>query len=159
MFTKPFLIISFTIFFNIVSAQNISKEFQYFDTSLFSDNAHHWYGIADKSNTIQPKKDQPRYKPTELAAIADNILLYQKNNGGWPKNYDMTAILTADQKDSLIKAKTEINTTFDNRTTYSQIEALAKIYFVTKNDAYKKAAEKGLDFILTAQYANGGWPQ
>ena len=33
-----------------------------------------------------------------MKEIADNILLYQQPNGGWPKNYDMLAILTEDQK-------------------------------------------------------------
>ena len=94
-----------------------------------------------------------------MVAIADNILLYQKNNGGWPKNYDMQAILTPEQKDSLIKDKPVLNTTFDNRTTYSQVACLANIYTVTKVEKYKDAALKGLDYILAAQYENGGWPQ
>jgi PelA/Pel-15E family pectate lyase len=30
---------------------------------------------------------------------------------------------------------------------------------LTKKETYKTAAVKGLDYILAAQYANGGWPQ
>jgi len=37
-------------------AQKTSKEFQFIDTGIFEDNSHHWYGIADKGNIIQPKK-------------------------------------------------------------------------------------------------------
>jgi len=129
------------------------------DTSIFNDAAHHWYDIFDKSNVIQPKKGQPRYAATNITAIADNILLYQKNNGGWPKNYDVQAILTKEQKDSLVASKNEENTTFDNRTTYSHIGYLSKAWYQTKNDAYKKAALKGLNYIINAQYENGGWPQ
>jgi PelA/Pel-15E family pectate lyase len=52
-----------------------------------------------------------------------------------------------------------LNTTFDNGTTYTHIAALAQIYAATNNAKYKDAALKGLDFVLAAQYANGGWPQ
>jgi len=129
------------------------------DTGIFSDASNHWYGIADKETMVHPVAHQPRYKSTELTAIADNILLYQKENGGWQKNYDMQAILTAEQKDTLLQHKRETNTTFDNRTTYSHIAALCKVNAVSPNDKYKQAALKGLDFILAAQYPNGGWPQ
>lgn len=157
---KPVLALIFLLCSSLLFAQKEDKEFQTIDTAIFADNAHHWYDIFEKERLIQPKKNQPRYKATELAAIADNILLYQKNNGGWPKSYDIQAILTAEQKDTLLAAKNEINTaTFDNRSTYSQIECLSKVYFVIKKERYKTAVLKGLDYILASQYANGGWPQ
>jgi pectinesterase len=129
------------------------------DPRPFADNAGHWYGIFDKKNIINPLPGRPKYKPTELTNIGDNILLFQKNNGGWPKNYDIFAILTDAQKDSVAAAKDATNTTYDNGSTYNQIAALATIYSVTKTDKYRIAAEKGLDFILRSQYDNGGWPQ
>lgn len=129
------------------------------DTGAFEDNAHHWYDIFDKENIVNPVPGQPRYRATELPGIGDNILLYQKNNGGWPKNYDIMAILTDVQKDSVVKAKGVLNTTFDNGTTYTHVAALAMIYTATHTQKYKAAALKGLDFILAAQYPNGGWPQ
>ncbi len=129
------------------------------DLSIFSDNAHHWYDINEKGAVILPRPEHPRYKSDEITAIADNILLYQKNNGGWPKNYDMQAILTAQQQDSLVQAKSAANTTFDNRTTYSQVDYLAKVYDYTRAEKYRQAALQGLDFIMAAQYSNGGWPQ
>ena len=129
------------------------------DTMLFENSAHHWYDIFDKSNVINAKPHQPRFKINEVKEIGDNILLYQKNNGGWPKNYDMLAILTNPQKDSLRKVKNILNTTFDNSTTYSHVTVLSKIYEATKEVRYKTAALKGLDYILSAQYENGGWPQ
>src|SRR5258706_11879046 len=150
-----------TVFLHFfVFAQNdIPAQFRVIDTDIFQDASHHWYDLYEKGRVIQPKANQPRYKATDLTEVADNILLYQKNNGGWPKNYDMLAILTPEQKDSLIKDKAVLNTTFDNRTTYSHIACLAKIYYVTKVEKYKEAALKGLDYIIDAQYPNGGWPQ
>ncbi len=85
--------------------------------------------------------------------------MYQKNNGGWPKNYDMLAILNDAQKDSLEKVKNITNTTFDNSTTFTHVACLAGIYNITGSEKYKTAAFRGLDFILAAQYSNGGWPQ
>lgn len=87
------------------------------------------------------------------------MLLFQRNNGGWPKNYDMQAILTPEQTDSLITTKNQTNTTFDNSTTYTHIDYLATVYNIIKVDKYRDACVKGLNFILNAQYENGGWPQ
>ncbi len=129
------------------------------DTRPFDDNAHHWYNIFDKDNVINPMPNRPKYKPTEITNVADNILLFQKNNGGWPKNYDIMAILTDAQKDSLIRAKHILNTTYDNGSTYTQIAVLANVYTATNIEKYKSAALKGFDFILASQYKNGGWPQ
>ena len=129
------------------------------DVSIFSDATHHWYDINEKGAVILPRAGHPQYKSTDITAIADNILLFQKDNGGWPKNYDMQAILTPDQVDSVVRSKSQTNTTFDNRTTYSHIDYLAKVYTYTKTEKYKTAALKGLDFIIESQYANGGWPQ
>jgi PelA/Pel-15E family pectate lyase len=148
--------IFFLFFAKAVSGQ---ERFALIDTSDFQDAAHHWYDIKDKGNTINPRPGHPVYRADNITAIADNILLYQKTNGGWPKNYDMQAILTPDQKDSLLKAKTELHTTFDNGSTYAQVAYLAKAYTATKKETYKTAVEKGLDYILSAQYSNGGWPQ
>lgn len=129
------------------------------DPAPFSDNGNHWYGIADKKNMINARPGHPKYKPTDIVNIADNILLFQKNNGGWPKNYDIFAILTPDQIDSVRAGKSATNTTYDNGSTYTQIAALATAYNATKAEKYKTAALKGLAFILTSQYQNGGWPQ
>ena len=129
------------------------------DYATFNDNGGHWYSIADKHNLISPLPDRPRYKPTEIAKIGDNMLLFQKNNGGWPKNYDFFAILSPEQANIIKASRNEINTTFDNGNTYTQIAALAIAYYATKADKYKEGSIKGLEYILKSQYGNGGWPQ
>jgi len=129
------------------------------DAEAFGDNSRHWYGIADKGNVINPLPGRPRYKPADIIQVSDNILLFQKNNGGWPKNYDVFAILTDAQKDSVAASKSATNTTYDNDNTYNQIICLSNVYTETHIDKYKDAALKGLDFILSSQYKNGGFPQ
>ena len=151
---------SFPIYiFLFLSLPVFSQQQLSIDTNDFRDAAHHWYDIKDKTNTINPRPGRPVYAATEIAGIADNILLYQKSNGGWPKNYDMQAILSPEQQDSLVRAKDQLHTTFDNGSTYAQITYLAKAYRIIKNERYKTALLKGLDYILAAQYDNGGWPQ
>lgn len=134
-------------------------EYKLIDIRGFWDSAHHWYDINDEEKTIYPLPDQKKYKRTDITKIADNILLFQKNNGGWAKNYDMLAILTDEQKEAVINSKSGTNTTFDNGTTHSQIAYLAEVYLITKEEKYKAALKKGIEFILSAQYENGGWPQ
>ncbi|MDI6803088.1 MAG: pectate lyase [Bacteroidota bacterium] len=132
---------------------------QTIDTTGFIDSTHHWYDIYDEDKVITPSPHQPRYKINQIVEISDNILLYQKLNGGWPKNYDMLAILTEEQKYSLQKVKEKTNTTFDNGATHSQIHYLAKAYTATKIGRFKAGCLRGIDFILAAQYPNGGFPQ
>ncbi len=142
----------------LLLCQNVKAQ-SIIDTASFQSSAHHWYDIFDKSNVINPRANQARYKASDIEAIGNNILLYQKTNGGWPKNYDMMAILTNTQQDSLYRVKSTLNTTFDNATTYTHIVCLASIYTATKQQKFAKAAIDGLDYILSAQYGNGGWPQ
>jgi hypothetical protein len=151
------LVLLTTLVGQVVKGQN--KPLNQVDPKPFADNANHWYGIFDKHNVINPRPGKPRYQPTDLVAIADNILLFQKDNGGWPKNYDVFAILTKDQIDSVKAVKGILNTTYDNGSTYNQITVLAQVFAVTGQDKYSKAALRGFDYILASQYQNGGWPQ
>ncbi|MFA5326331.1 MAG: pectate lyase [Prolixibacteraceae bacterium] len=136
-----------------------TKKYPAISMNPFGDSMRHWYGIHDDHNIVNPVKNQPRYPETEITKIADNILLYQRNDGGWPKNYDMQAILTPEQIDSLTKTKDMTHTTFDNSTTYTHIEYLAQVFTITGIEKYKESCLKGIEFTLEAQYPNGGWPQ
>lgn len=136
-----------------------SSSFSEIEVTGFYDSSHHWYDIDDGEHIITPEKDQKRYKPSDVRQIAENILLFQKSNGGWPKNYDMLAVLTPAQHQTIARAKEELNTGFDNGATYSQVEYLAKAFARFADDRYREACLRGLRYILSAQYPNGGWPQ
>ncbi len=129
------------------------------DTGRFYDSAHHWYDINDVDKLIKPLPDRPVYDDSEYVKIADNILLFQKNNGGWEKNYDMRAKLTPEQANKIKAGKECDNTTYDNGATHTQLSYLAEVYTLTNDEKYKNAFLKGLDFIFESQYDNGGFPQ
>jgi pectate lyase len=84
--------------------------------------------------------------------IAANILSYQSDLGGWPKNVNTTAEPFRGNRDQL-------KPTFDNDATTDELRFLARIFRATDERVYREAFLKGFDYILKAQYPNGGWPQ
>jgi PelA/Pel-15E family pectate lyase len=99
------------------------------------------------------------YATDEAMRVADNIGLYQRSNGGWPKNIDMAAALTEQEKAAIAKDRNEIDTTIDNGATHTQLECLARIFTAKQLERHKVMFLKGLDFLLSMQYENGGFPQ
>jgi PelA/Pel-15E family pectate lyase len=113
-------------------------------------------------------RDALRQKPDwygsdEAVRVGDNLLLYQRGPGGWPKNIDMAAPLSEQKRAELLKQKGELNSdlapTIDNSATYTQLEFLARLYTARKLERHREAFLKGVDYLLKAQYDNGGWPQ
>jgi PelA/Pel-15E family pectate lyase len=99
------------------------------------------------------------YGSPEATRIADNLLLYQRGTGGWPKNLDMTAVLTPADRERLASDKTQTDSTIDNGATTTEIQALARVFAATNLTRFRDGAIAGLDYLLRAQYPNGGWPQ
>ncbi len=99
------------------------------------------------------------YATDEAVRIADNVLQYQRDTGGWSKNVDMARVLSEQDKAKLRKAKSRKDSTFDNGATHKQIRYLAKVYYATRLKRFRQALLRGIDYLLEAQYANGGWPQ
>lgn len=160
LINRRFLVLLLTTFSFLFSlAQSDKENKMIISTKPFSDGVNHWYHIKNENSIVDPVPNQPQYPESEYTKIADNILLFQRDNGGWLKNYDMRAILTPEQIKNVIRTKSILNTTFDNATTYTHIDYLAQVYTRTKTKKYKEACLKGIDFILEAQYSNGGWPQ
>jgi PelA/Pel-15E family pectate lyase len=98
------------------------------------------------------------YGSEESKAVAENVLLYQRDIGGWPKNTDFHKPLTVVEKATINDNKGLNDAIFDNSATTTEMKFLARMFNKIKNDDYRKAFSRGLDFILEAQYDNGGWP-
>ena len=99
------------------------------------------------------------YGGSEAIRIADNLLLFQFPSGGWPKNIDMTEELSAAEKNALVAPTRVEDATIDNSATYTQLRFLARAYSSTKRERFKKSFQNGFDYLMKAQYENGGWPQ
>ena len=105
-------------------------------------------------------KQKPEwYGSDEAVRIADNVLLYQHDEGGWSKNMDMARVLTESERAELLKAKSETGSNIDNGATYTQLAFLARVYVARQLERHREAFLRGLDYLLAAQYQNGGWPQ
>jgi pectate lyase len=119
-------------------------------------------GLAEGDQDLRVPKDGFARKGTEwfkteqALRFADNCLTYQTPVGGWPKNLD---VLSA-PRDPNHAAKGFANSgTFDNGSTVPQIRFMGAMYKATGQKRFKDAYLRGVDFVLNAQYPNGGWPQ
>ena len=99
------------------------------------------------------------YASAEALRIADNLLLYQRDSGGWPKNIDMAKPLDERDRADLLRSKKETDSTIDNGATFTQLSFLARVSSAQPYDRHRESFFKGLDYLLKAQYPNGGWPQ
>ncbi len=130
------------------------------DPAGFNDSRSHWRNINQPERVMQAiGKDQPAYRPEQVREIAANLLLFQRDNGGWPKDYDMRAILTEAQQKLIRDTHANHDTSFDNHNVHPQVDYLARAFAMLGDPAYRAACERGFDFMLAAQYANGGFPQ
>jgi PelA/Pel-15E family pectate lyase len=103
-------------------------------------------------------QDDDWYAGDEAVRIADNVLVYQHANGGWPKNIDMARPLDAGAKERIAAGRDRAETLFDNGATHTQIRYLARVHAATGEPRFAEGCRRGLQFVLAAQYENGGWP-
>lgn len=108
-----------------------------------------------------PNREKPEfYKTDEARRIGDQVLLYQRVTGGWPKNINMSRPLTDEERAQVLKDKERLDdSTTDNEATNMQMTYLALLYQATADERYKEGFVKAVNYLLSGQYANGGWPQ
>ncbi|MDQ5980726.1 MAG: hypothetical protein QG602_3703 [Verrucomicrobiota bacterium] len=91
------------------------------------------------------------YAGEEARAVAAHMLAYQSPEGGWPTDTDTTQPLPADYRPR--------PPTIDDDATTRPLEHLARVITATGDVALQEAFLRGFDYLLVAQYPNGGWPQ
>ncbi len=98
------------------------------------------------------------YAGNEADAMVESVLQYQTEFGGWPKNTDFSDPPTEEfLEDRRLDHRAA---TIDNNATTTPLRFLAKRLASAPDDARARAAfERGFDYLLAAQYKNGGWPQ
>lgn len=114
---------------------------------------------AGEENPLK-REDREFFTTPEAARIGRQLLLWQRDTGGWPKNVDMAAPLSEAERAKLLSDKSRRNdSTIDNQATTTQMYFLARLYAASGDRLWREAFRRGLDFLLEGQYPNGGWPQ
>lgn len=91
------------------------------------------------------------YGSPEARTVAANMLAYQSPAGGWPTDTDTTQPRPVDYR-----ARPP---TIDDDATTRPLLMLARVVTSTDDGILKEAFLRGFDYLLAAQYPNGGWPQ
>ena len=137
---------------------------------------------SGNARSIPLERDAAWYGTADATHIADVVLSFQTPAGGWSKNLDMSktprlpgqsyasgpdgtaSLATPDDFGRVSDTHWGYIGTIDNDATITQIYFLAKV--VTALGAIAPAAApyrasflRGIDYLLAAQYPNGGWPQ
>ncbi len=100
------------------------------------------------------------YSTDDAIRIGDQILLWQRATGGWPKNVDMVSPMSLQLKAEVGADKMrKDDSTTDNDATTLQLTYLARLYKGCGQKRFKDAFRKGVEYLLSGQYDNGGWPQ
>jgi PelA/Pel-15E family pectate lyase len=119
------------------------------------------------------------YSSAEARRIANIVVSFQTPAGGWSKNLNLadhprapgehfaginaSPVPSAADFDTSKDSKWEYVGTLDNDATTTEIRFLAKVAAANSSSkdakAWRAAFLRGIEYILAAQYPNGGWPQ
>jgi PelA/Pel-15E family pectate lyase len=117
------------------------------------------------------------YATPEARHIADIIVSFQTPAGGWSKNLNfsdhvrrkgehfagnsLSHYLAPDDFDTPRDPKWNYVGTLDNDATNTQLQFLARVASRDSPDSvpYRASFLRGVEYLLAAQYPNGGWPQ
>ena len=115
---------------------------------------------AQKRYNALRETNKDFFKTAQARQVGDQVIDYQRITGGWPKNIDMAKPMTDSERKQVLqdKARRDDSTT-DNDATNMQMMYLARLYQATKDNKYRDAFCRGVEYLLSGQYANGGWPQ
>lgn len=101
-----------------------------------------------------------RYVTPEKTRLAKSMMSFQLPCGGWSKsvNFDKGPREPGMQWTSQ-ESPWHYAGTFDNRGTTDELQFLSSAYNAEPSQEILSAIERGVDYLLEAQYPNGGWPQ
>jgi PelA/Pel-15E family pectate lyase len=125
--------------------------------------------------TMPLDKPAAWYASAEGRKVADNIVSFQTPAGGWGKNqpHDTEPRVRGQHYVAGNSLQTKpvgdfdaptlpdwsYVGTIDNDATLTETRFLALAFNATQDARYRDGAIRGLTYLLTAQFPNGGWPQ
>lgn len=124
----------------------------------------------DGTDSMPLNQSASYYAGSAALGIAREIVSFQVPSGGWGKNMRRTGVrrlpgqsYIADtiNPDSSSADGWRYVGTIDNGATITEIRYLAKVQAAqaTERDAIRRSIVLGLQYLIAAQYPNGGWPQ
>ncbi len=133
---------------------------------------------GNSARSIPLDREPSWYAGAEAQHIAAVIVSFQTPAGGWGKNMDMTGGVRqpgekfAPNNLSHFLASGDFDTprepdwnyigTIDNDGTTTELQYLAKVITAVgpqRSESYRAAFLRGIQYLLDAQFPNGGWPQ
>jgi len=109
---------------------------------------------------FEPEPTSAYLQSPDAIRVAQVILSFQTPSGGWSKRTDMAGLPR--QPGQMFGVENNYIPTFDNGATTTQLRWLAAFYPYAPaafQPKLKAALEKGVQFVLAAQYPNGGFAQ
>ena len=95
----------------------------------------------------------------EAAILTANLISWQLPCGGWSKAVSYATPRPPGSSWTSGSDPHHYAGTLDNRSTTGQLLFLAGRYADYPSAAIKASVERGIDYLLEAQFPNGGWPQ
>ncbi len=133
---------------------------------------------GESARTMPLKNPENWYASPQARRVADTIVSFQTPAGGWGKNMlrdvaprlrgqsytgdNVSAHLKPGDNDAPAEGGWNYVGTFDNGATTTELKFLARVAEAVpgaEGDVYRNSVVRGLEYMLTAQFPNGGWPQ
>jgi len=134
--------------------------------------------LSPSARSIPLDREASWYAGTEARHIADVIVSFQIPSGGWGKNMNMAGPLRQPGESYVTNNANRFPSpgdfdaardpnwhyvgTIDNDATTTEMWFLAKVQASISHadgEPYRAAFLRGVNYLLAAQYPNGGWPQ
>lgn len=112
---------------------------------------------------MKRKPGDPWFGSEEAKQLADVIISYQAPGGGWSKHLGFGSGPRKPGMQWTSQSEPgkpfHYPSTFDNGSTTAEMQLLTGVWQATGRDDCRLSLIKALDYVLTAQFPSGGWPQ
>lgn len=126
---------------------------------VFSQDYKNWVRHA-------PRLSDTYFTGDSARLVAANVMAHQIENGAWPKNINFFRVDIQSDIPAAIDSLSRLprqhdlqEATIDNGATMTEIRFLMRMYEAVKDSAYLESAVRGVNYLLSMQYENGGFPQ
>ena len=126
---------------------------------LFSQDYKNWVRHA-------PRLPEAWFLTDSARLVGANVMAHQIANGAWPKNINFFHLpdTTDNSQFSILNSQLSIinsplEATVDNGATTTEIRFLMRLYAATGDSLCLESALRGIRYLLSMQYENGGIPQ